>query len=333
MNHLGDSGLGQTLVIAVIMTALCCGSCSSSETSTGNERGGVSCGAGTELDGGKCYPIADSSAGGTGGGGTGGTAGTAGEAGAAGTGGSGGTVVTDSGQDVPGDVGTDVTKPECDGECGTPNCGTCPTIAVVVAEDPTGHKYAIDSLETTVGEYQYFLSQNVAKQTDDDCDWNDTYEPGPLAYPGANMPIHMVDWCDAKAYCEWAGKRLCKGTSSNPPEPAKSEWFNACSLGGTLAYPYGNTYDETACSPDEAPPPVGSSLMCEGGYPGLFDMIGSLREWTDERPSDSDRYVYGSPYADEFSDCSSRSSVFKAAQTHYGDSHIGIRCCGWTSQI
>jgi len=226
-----------------------------------------------------------------------------------------------------------VIKPECDGECGTPNCGTCPTIAVVVAEDPTGHKYAIDSLETTVGEYQYFLSQNVAKQTDDDCDWNDSYEPGPLAYPGANMPIHMVDWCDAKAYCEWAGKRLCKGTSSYPAEAAKSEWFNACSLGGTRKYPYGDTYDETACSPDDAPPPVGSSLMCEGGYPGLFDMIGSLHEWTAECTGGGCQ-VHGGPQAIEWLDCDSAGALVEPRlQTNYDGSHIGIRCCGWTSPI
>ena len=26
-----------------------------------------------------------------------------------------------------------------------------------------------------------------------------------------------------------------------------SEWYNACSAGGALAYPYGNTYEPEAC--------------------------------------------------------------------------------------
>lgn len=60
-----------------------------------------------------------------------------------------------------------------------------------------------------------------------------------------------VDFCDAIAFCKWAGKRLCgsldapKNTlleSDELVEVAASirfEWADACTQGGKTKWPYG----------------------------------------------------------------------------------------------
>jgi formylglycine-generating enzyme required for sulfatase activity len=102
-----------------------------------------------------------------------------------------------------------------------------------------------------------------------------------------------VGWCDARAYCEWAGKRLCGQVGggavdlADAADAAKDEWFNACSFQGTKAYPYGNTYEPETCNGYDFGSLTSyyfpSNIMpaCEGGFPGLFQMSGNVAEWTD----------------------------------------------------
>ena len=64
--------------------------------------------------------------------------------------------------------------------------------------------------------------------------------------------------------------------------PVKSEWYAACSAGGTRAFPYGDAYDAAACVgglSQSAPADVGATAGCEGGLPGVFDMSGNVFEW------------------------------------------------------
>lgn len=315
-----------------------CGASCSSETDasgSGGSGGGLQCGEGTVAQGGYCVPM-DASADG-GGGGSAGAAGTGGVGGAAG-GGTGGIApdAGDDGQDGSADAAEDAPEDApatvpCMGKCGYPGCGACPTIPVVIAQMPDGKAYGIDAYETTVAEYQVFLNDKIPLQTDEACEWNDTYEPNPsyFEFPYPDMPIHSVDWCDARAYCEWARKRLCKGSVSHMENAEKSEWYNACSLGGTQTYPYGDAYDPGPCPPLLTPYAPGSLDTCEGGYPSLFDMAGNMSEWTDACQQNQPGYA---------TMCMRRGAGYGGSSTWFGclasiDNRqaalrsAGIRCC------
>ncbi len=148
--------------------------------------------------------------------------------------------------------------------------------------------YCIDSTEVTNADYDEFLAAKADDTSGQppECSWNTSFIRvfgGPK-----DGPVQAVDWCDALAYCTWAGKRLC-GRIGGGPTPlavlsnaAASEWFRACSKDGTRPYPYGATRDASACNVSGGPGgpvPVRSFPGCEGGYPGLFDMSGNLWEW------------------------------------------------------
>lgn len=219
---------------------------------------------------------------------------------------------------------------------------------------PDGSSFCIDSTEVSNRHYEAFLqaaypfSQQTAY-----CAWNDSYIPGFwLSRPGDNYPVVTVDWCDARAYCAWAGKRLCgkigggrlvlgDPPSFDPqPDPLQEEWAYACTAGGTRVYPYGDVYDKTGCvtltydgeplsSASDHVRPIREAKKCEGGFPGLYDMGGNADEWVDESNKETgkdDRVATFSPYYASWGDrsrCIDRSGGSRDGM--YGAT--GIRCC------
>ena len=185
--------------------------------------------------------------------------------------------------------------PACAGVCGTPGCGACPEVPVI---DAGG--FGIDALEATRGDYQRFLADAVdPTMQSPQCQWNDSFQPipdppegcpDPYDFSEPGYPISCVDWCDAAAFCAWAGKRMCGrkggGTVGLPDinDATASEWYAACSADGTLAFPYGNTFETMTCNTSgNASDVVGAGwfIDCEGGFPGIFDMVGNAEEWED----------------------------------------------------
>lgn len=99
--------------------------------------------------------------------------------------------------------------------CGTPGCGDCPDHEMVAYPG-----FEIGSREVSNGEYQQFLAaqQDPAIQPGE-CAWNDDFTPTQWPVASATLPVVNIDWCDARAYCAWAGKRLCGAIAGGPTQP------------------------------------------------------------------------------------------------------------------
>jgi hypothetical protein len=106
----------------------------------------------------------------------------------------------------------------------------------------------MDATEVTNADYAVFLASGVPTEpsvyTHSSCAFNSSFEPAPLGAPAAfdgtcpgflpetRSPLTCVDWCDAWAYCAWAGKRLCGASFGLPiTEPSESVWRIACDSG------------------------------------------------------------------------------------------------------
>jgi formylglycine-generating enzyme required for sulfatase activity len=193
--------------------------------------------------------------------------------------------------------------------------------------DPAGGSYCIDSTEVTRAQYVTYLANNPPTTGQiPACSWNDDLEPNNWNPSTADdRPVAGVDWCDAYAFCAWAGKRLCGkigGGSVDPAssdDPSASQWFNACSRGGTREYAYGDKWTAGACgwSGDD----VQSHPCCVGGYPGVYDLSGGVEEWVDSCDGSTDEndgcLTHGPSNCDN-TDVDDRDQ---------DSSNVGFRCC------
>ena len=257
---------------------------------------------------------------------TGGTGGQAGAAGSAGSGGSGGTP-----NPLAGECPIDVEGPR-----------------LVKVWSRAGGVFCIDSTEVLRDQYRKFIDDNVPVDSTGDCSWNSTYTPlqaasgqcssgeWPNNASNFNHPVVCVDWCDAKGYCEWAGKRLCFGVAENPNDNSVDEWYDACSKAGTKLYPYGPGYEAQACNgnwdsqPGKSTVAPGTFPDCEGGWPGVWDMVGNVWEWTNACEGSGDQMECWSRGGAFYTGaaaltCTHHSAGFGLANGHW--SGTGFRCC------
>ncbi len=128
--------------------------------------------------------------------------------------------------------------------------------------------YYIDVYEVTNGQWIKFLTESRTKV---ESNWRPMYSIGKEDVPVANLTLD-----DAKAYCEWAGKRL----------PTEAEWERAARGPENFSFPWGNTYDPSKSNTNDMSynslVEVGTFETDKSGY-GVYDMMGNVQEWTSDR--------------------------------------------------
>jgi formylglycine-generating enzyme required for sulfatase activity len=209
-----------------------------------------------------------------------------------------------------------------------------------------GPGYCIDRTEVTQAHYAIFLTAigSAPPAQPPECAWNTSFAAACGFGLQPDAPVAGVDWCDARAYCAWAGKRLCGRIGGGPSPPANratetvSQWYHACTGGGARAYPYGDMLDMTRCvtdAYDAGPKPanVGSLATCEGGLPDLFDMSGNVSEWEDSCLADpvdagDQRCLHrGGDFASSSSDFNLRCGFALEVARSSTLCFWGFRCC------
>jgi eukaryotic-like serine/threonine-protein kinase len=125
-------------------------------------------------------------------------------------------------------------------------------------------------------------------------------------------PQTNVSWVEAKIACIDAGKRLC----------SRKEWQVACRSGTRNVYPYGDVYDNKQCS-TEGIKPSKSGFFRKCSSSGLFDMVGNVWEWVEDKQGDYPIMLGGSYNDGKDAHCSQLIPGTVAVKA----SDAGFRCC------
>lgn len=215
---------------------------------------------------------------------------------------------TSGGGGTSGTAGTAGSTSGASGSSGAAGASECPTslpgpALVRIGAGESG--LCVDATEVTRAQYAVFLDAGGPTTTVAGCAWKSSWAPScedPQASRDA-LPVVCVDWCDAAAYCSWAGKRLCGGRNGLPvpqdaaDNPLRDQWSFACMAGAKAhTYVYGDTFDAAACNGADRVgtgcsgggscqrTSAGTLPACqssEKGFKGVFDLIGNVAEWED----------------------------------------------------
>jgi formylglycine-generating enzyme required for sulfatase activity len=193
----------------------------------------------------------------------------------------------------------------------------------------------IDATEVTNADYAAFLATAPSGSAQPpSCAGNDSLAPAfgwPASAAHQAFPVVNVDWCDARAYCAWAGKRLCPGTFAMPESEGGSAWMHVCTAAGTHDYPYGSAYMSGGCNGKDAgvgeAVAAGASGVCTTTS-GVLDLSGNVWEWEDACESDAPDArcrVRGGSFRSDQNNLACAASFADARLTTFDD--FGFRCC------
>jgi sulfatase modifying factor 1 len=244
-------------------------------------------------------------------------------------------------------------------ETGSPGCldagigdvkftGHCPDgglpkmiyLAQALADSGEMIQLCIDSTEVTHTQYESFLAAAGTPQMPCACGWKDGGVTHPTGGAGG-LPIYGVDWCDAYAYCQWAGKHLC-GALGGGPVPwmevgtAVDEYFAAC--GGSFLDPY--PYGGFSFAPDNCNvagsdymgiPQVETDLTNCAYEAKIYNLVGNVEEWLDSCDKNSGKDdpcavaggSYATPEAGAAATCNYREILTRGTLRD----DVGFRCC------
>lgn len=211
--------------------------------------------------------------------------------------------------------------------------------------------FCIDTTEVTNAQYSEFLGAGAGVNPTMECSWNESLVPAfnwPPE-PGRDQhPVAFVDWCDAQAFCSWAGKRLCGSVHGGGAvpwqdpagvgyDPSEGEWYTVCSGGGKYPELYDKALlDQTPCKAGvagaEVAVPVTSAGSCHSPdtrYSTVFDMVGNVAEWENDcEPGADPRQAFCFVRGGSYSHLGPWDCVSPALE--HRDSAkptIGLRCC------
>ncbi len=138
------------------------------------------------------------------------------------------------------------------------------------------HSFYIDKYPVTNAEFKKFVDATQYHPKDDLNflrDWKD----GNFVAGWENRPVTWVSIEDARAYANWAGKRL----------PHEWEWQYAAQGSDRRLYPWGNEWDANAVPvPDKSRTMRGPDAV--DAHPkgasqfGVMDLVGNVWQWTEE---------------------------------------------------
>ena len=129
--------------------------------------------------------------------------------------------------------------------------------------------YYIDKYPVTNADYKKYMDETRALPPRH---WGGFEIPAGLE----DHPVHRICWYEAKAYCEWAGKRL----------PKEREWEKAARGTDGRRWPWGNKFDEKNSLVWDR----GDFLMTASVYAhpggaspyGVCEMGGNVEEWCED---------------------------------------------------
>lgn len=94
------------------------------------------------------------------------------------------------------------------------------------------------------------------------------------------VPVWLVDWFDARAYCRWLSGKL----GATIRLPTEAEWEKAARGTDGRYFPWGDEFDPVFCLMRDSrpfiqqPEPIGTFPTDVSPY-GVRDMVGGMREW------------------------------------------------------